>query len=92
MHLERMRIHLWNSLWKPIAKKYLNEIGPTTLADQDIYNAFISTDDNVKYFYDIPCKWNFQLAKNKLKSTCNLYLELPKIVHWNTVPKPECKF
>lgn len=68
MNLKRLRERNFAQLWVTTAKRVLETISETSLADQDIINAVIKQYPNI--VYRIECTWNIQLSDHTLSESC----------------------
>ena len=68
MNLQRLRERNFTQMWETTAKRVLEIMFETILADQDIINAVIKEYPNIVYRID--CTWNIQLSDHTLSKAC----------------------
>ncbi|XP_037102564.1 LARGE xylosyl- and glucuronyltransferase 2 isoform X3 [Syngnathus acus] len=68
LYLERLRQIGWPQMWRLTAERELMSMLSTSLADQDIFNAFIK--QNPALVYKLPCFWNVQLSDHTRSELC----------------------
>ncbi|XP_061133355.1 xylosyl- and glucuronyltransferase LARGE2s isoform X3 [Syngnathus typhle] len=68
LYLERLRQIGWPQMWRLTAERELMSMLSTSLADQDIFNAFIK--QNPALVYQLPCFWNVQLSDHTRSELC----------------------
>ncbi|KAM7405622.1 hypothetical protein PAMP_000056 [Pampus punctatissimus] len=84
LYLERLRRIGWEQMWRLTAERELMSMLSTSLADQDIFNAFIK--QNPVLVHQLPCFWNVQLSDHTRSEQC--YTE---VIHWNSPKKLRVK-
>ncbi|KAJ4947300.1 hypothetical protein JOQ06_009336 [Pogonophryne albipinna] len=84
LYLERLRRLGWEQMWRLTAERELMSMLSTSLADQDIFNAFIK--QNPVLVHQLPCFWNVQLSDHTRSEQC--YTE---VIHWNSPKKLRVK-
>ncbi|XP_033218073.1 LARGE xylosyl- and glucuronyltransferase 2-like [Belonocnema kinseyi] len=85
MNLKRLRERNFAHLWVTIAKRVLETISETSLADQDIINAVIKEYPYI--VYRIECTWNIQLSDHTLSESCYSDANRLNVIHWNSPRK-----
>ncbi|XP_032663737.1 LARGE xylosyl- and glucuronyltransferase 2-like isoform X5 [Odontomachus brunneus] len=85
MHLQRLRDGKFTSSWESVAKRVLEYIPKTSLADQDVINAVINEHPSI--VYRIECTWNIQLSDRTISDTCYRDSNRINILHWNSPRK-----
>ncbi|XP_032367716.1 xylosyl- and glucuronyltransferase LARGE2s, partial [Etheostoma spectabile] len=88
LYLERLRRIGWEQMWRLTAERELMSMLSTSLADQDIFNAFIKQDPVL--VHQLPCFWNVQLSDHT-RSEQVLTRCLLKVIHWNSPKKLRVK-
>ncbi|KAK7912699.1 hypothetical protein WMY93_012910 [Mugilogobius chulae] len=68
LYLERLRRMRWEQMWRLTAERELMSMLSTSLADQDIFNAFIK--QNPVLVHQLPCFWNVQLSDHTRSEQC----------------------
>ncbi|KAK5613643.1 LARGE xylosyl- and glucuronyltransferase 2 [Crenichthys baileyi] len=68
LYLERLRRISWEQMWRLTAERELMSMLSTSLADQDIFNAFIK--QNPVLVHQLPCFWNVQLSDHTRSEQC----------------------
>ncbi|TMS13472.1 LARGE xylosyl- and glucuronyltransferase 2, partial [Larimichthys crocea] len=68
LYLERLRRIGWEQMWRLTAERELMSMLSTSLADQDIFNAFIK--QNPVLVHQLPCFWNVQLSDHTRSEQC----------------------
>ncbi|KAK0152387.1 LARGE xylosyl- and glucuronyltransferase 2 [Merluccius polli] len=68
LYLERLRRIRWEQMWRLTAERELMSMLSTSLADQDIFNAFIK--QNPVLVHQLPCFWNVQLSDHTRSEQC----------------------
>ncbi|GLD74142.1 LARGE xylosyl- and glucuronyltransferase 2, partial [Lates japonicus] len=68
LYLERLRRIGWEQMWRLTAERELMSMLSTSLADQDIFNAFIK--QNPILVHQLPCFWNVQLSDHTRSEQC----------------------
>ncbi|XP_061671601.1 xylosyl- and glucuronyltransferase LARGE2s isoform X1 [Syngnathoides biaculeatus] len=89
LYLERLRRIKWEQMWRLTAEKELMSMLSTSLADQDIFNAFIK--QNPDLVHQLPCLWNVQLSDHTRSELCYTEVSDLKVIHWNSPKKLRVK-
>ncbi|XP_061740088.1 xylosyl- and glucuronyltransferase LARGE2s isoform X2 [Nerophis ophidion] len=89
LYLERLRQIKWEQMWRLTAEKELMNMLSTSLADQDIFNAFIKQDPVL--VHQLPCFWNVQLSDHTRSELCYTDVSDLKVIHWNSPKKLRVK-
>uniref|UniRef100_A0AAR2KAL1 LARGE xylosyl- and glucuronyltransferase 2 n=1 Tax=Pygocentrus nattereri TaxID=42514 RepID=A0AAR2KAL1_PYGNA len=89
LYLERLRRIGWEQMWRLTAEKELMSMLSTSLADQDIFNAFIK--QNPVLVHQLPCFWNVQLSDHTRSEQCYTEVSDLKVIHWNSPKKLRVK-
>ncbi|XP_061133354.1 xylosyl- and glucuronyltransferase LARGE2s isoform X2 [Syngnathus typhle] len=89
LYLERLRQIGWPQMWRLTAERELMSMLSTSLADQDIFNAFIK--QNPALVYQLPCFWNVQLSDHTRSELCYTEVSDLKVLHWNSPKKLRVK-
>nr|XP_061811239.1 xylosyl- and glucuronyltransferase LARGE2s-like [Nerophis lumbriciformis] len=89
LYLERLRQIRWEQIWRLTAERELMSMLSTSLADQDIFNAFIK--QNPVLVYQLPCFWNVQLSDHTRSELCYTEVSDLKVIHWNSPKKLRVK-
>ncbi|XP_037102563.1 LARGE xylosyl- and glucuronyltransferase 2 isoform X2 [Syngnathus acus] len=89
LYLERLRQIGWPQMWRLTAERELMSMLSTSLADQDIFNAFIK--QNPALVYKLPCFWNVQLSDHTRSELCYTEVSDLKVIHWNSPKKLRVK-
>nr|XP_057934289.1 xylosyl- and glucuronyltransferase LARGE2s [Doryrhamphus excisus]XP_057934291.1 xylosyl- and glucuronyltransferase LARGE2s [Doryrhamphus excisus]XP_057934292.1 xylosyl- and glucuronyltransferase LARGE2s [Doryrhamphus excisus]XP_057934293.1 xylosyl- and glucuronyltransferase LARGE2s [Doryrhamphus excisus] len=89
LYLERLRRIGWEQMWRLTAEKELMNMLSTSLADQDIFNAFIK--QNPVLVHQLPCFWNVQLSDHTRSELCYTDVSDLKVIHWNSPKKLRVK-
>ncbi|XP_061885639.1 xylosyl- and glucuronyltransferase LARGE2s isoform X2 [Entelurus aequoreus] len=89
LYLERLRRIKWEQMWRLTAEKELMNMLSTSLADQDIFNAFIK--QNPVLVHQLPCFWNVQLSDHTRSELCYTDVSDLKVIHWNSPKKLRVK-
>ncbi|XP_036399760.1 LARGE xylosyl- and glucuronyltransferase 2 [Megalops cyprinoides] len=87
--LERLRRIGWEQMWRLTAERELMSMLSTSLADQDIFNAFIK--QNPVLVHQLPCFWNVQLSDHTRSEQCYTEVSDLKVIHWNSPKKLRVK-
>ncbi|XP_048828559.1 xylosyl- and glucuronyltransferase LARGE2s isoform X1 [Brienomyrus brachyistius] len=87
--LERLRGIGWEQMWRLTAERELMSMLSTSLADQDIFNAFIK--QNPVLVHQLPCFWNVQLSDHTRSEQCYTEVSDLKVIHWNSPKKLRVK-
>ncbi|XP_062274960.1 xylosyl- and glucuronyltransferase LARGE2s [Scomber scombrus] len=88
-YLERLRRIGWEQMWRLTAERELMSMLSTSLADQDIFNAFIK--QNPVLVHQLPCFWNVQLSDHTRSEQCYTEVSDLKVIHWNSPKKLRVK-
>uniref|UniRef100_A0A671UI64 LARGE xylosyl- and glucuronyltransferase 2 n=1 Tax=Sparus aurata TaxID=8175 RepID=A0A671UI64_SPAAU len=89
LYLERLRRIGWEQMWRLTAERELMSMLSTSLADQDIFNAFIK--QNPVLVHQLPCFWNVQLSDHTRSEQCYTEVSDLKVIHWNSPKKLRVK-
>ncbi|KAM3624824.1 uncharacterized protein V6R79_002119 [Siganus canaliculatus] len=89
LYLERLRRIGWEQMWRLTAERELMNMLSTSLADQDIFNAFIK--QNPVLVHQLPCFWNVQLSDHTRSEQCYTEVSDLKVIHWNSPKKLRVK-
>ncbi|KAM6942938.1 xylosyl- and glucuronyltransferase LARGE2s isoform 1-T2 [Xenentodon cancila] len=89
LYLERLRRISWEQMWRLTAERELMSMLSTSLADQDIFNAFIK--QNPVLVHQLPCFWNVQLSDHTRSEQCYTEVSDLKVIHWNSPKKLRVK-
>ncbi|KAI9542070.1 LARGE xylosyl- and glucuronyltransferase 2 [Dissostichus eleginoides] len=89
LYLERLRRLGWEQMWRLTAERELMSMLSTSLADQDIFNAFIK--QNPVLVHQLPCFWNVQLSDHTRSEQCYTEVSDLKVIHWNSPKKLRVK-
>ncbi|CAL8364554.1 xylosyl- and glucuronyltransferase LARGE2s isoform X2 [Gadus morhua] len=89
LYLERLRRLRWEQMWRLTAERELMSMLSTSLADQDIFNAFIK--QNPVLVHQLPCFWNVQLSDHTRSEQCYTEVSDLKVIHWNSPKKLRVK-
>ncbi|KAK9542127.1 hypothetical protein VZT92_000017 [Zoarces viviparus] len=89
LYLERLRRVGWEQMWRLTAERELMSMLSTSLADQDIFNAFIK--QNPVLVHQLPCFWNVQLSDHTRSEQCYTEVSDLKVIHWNSPKKLRVK-
>ncbi|XP_033842330.1 xylosyl- and glucuronyltransferase LARGE2s [Periophthalmus magnuspinnatus] len=89
LYLERLRRMRWEQMWRLTAERELMSMLSTSLADQDIFNAFIK--QNPVLVHQLPCFWNVQLSDHTRSEQCYTEVSDLKVIHWNSPKKLRVK-
>lgn len=89
LYLERLRRMGWEQMWRLTAERELMSMLSTSLADQDIFNAFIK--QNPVLVHQLPCFWNVQLSDHTRSEQCYTEVSDLKVIHWNSPKKLRVK-
>lgn len=89
LFLERLRRMRWETMWRLTAERELMNMLSTSLADQDIFNAFIK--QNPVLVHQLPCFWNVQLSDHTRSEQCYTEVSDLKVIHWNSPKKLRVK-
>ncbi|GAA6222919.1 glycosyltransferase-like protein LARGE2 isoform X1 [Lates japonicus] len=89
LYLERLRRIGWEQMWRLTAERELMSMLSTSLADQDIFNAFIK--QNPILVHQLPCFWNVQLSDHTRSEQCYTEVSDLKVIHWNSPKKLRVK-
>ncbi|XP_067347594.1 xylosyl- and glucuronyltransferase LARGE2s isoform X2 [Channa argus] len=89
LYLERLRRISWEQMWRLTAERELMSMLSTSLADQDIFNAFIK--QNPDLVHQLPCFWNVQLSDHTRSEQCYTEVSDLKVIHWNSPKKLRVK-
>ncbi|KAM9860431.1 xylosyl- and glucuronyltransferase LARGE2s [Aulostomus maculatus] len=89
LYLERLRRISWEQMWRLTAERELMSMLSTSLADQDIFNAFIK--QNPVLVHQLPCFWNVQLSDHTRSELCYTEVSDLKVIHWNSPKKLRVK-
>uniref|UniRef100_A0A3Q2YED6 LARGE xylosyl- and glucuronyltransferase 2 n=1 Tax=Hippocampus comes TaxID=109280 RepID=A0A3Q2YED6_HIPCM len=89
LYLERLRQIGWEQMWRLTAERELMSMLSTSLADQDIFNAFIK--QNPILVHQLPCFWNVQLSDHTRSELCYTEVSDLKVIHWNSPKKLRVK-
>ncbi|KAG7251743.1 hypothetical protein CRUP_031240, partial [Coryphaenoides rupestris] len=89
LYLERLRRIRWEQMWRLTAERELMSMLSTSLADQDIFNAFIK--QNPVLVHQLPCFWNVQLSDHTRSEQCYTEVSDLKVIHWNSPKKLRVK-
>uniref|UniRef100_A0A8C5DJH9 LARGE xylosyl- and glucuronyltransferase 2 n=1 Tax=Gouania willdenowi TaxID=441366 RepID=A0A8C5DJH9_GOUWI len=89
LYLERLRRIGWEQTWRLTAERELMSMLSTSLADQDIFNAFIK--QNPVLVHQLPCFWNVQLSDHTRSEQCYTEVSDLKVIHWNSPKKLRVK-
>ncbi|KAJ0056772.1 hypothetical protein NL108_017374, partial [Boleophthalmus pectinirostris] len=89
LYLERLRRMRWEQMWRLTAERELMNMLSTSLADQDIFNAFIK--QNPVLVHQLPCFWNVQLSDHTRSEQCYTEVSDLKVIHWNSPKKLRVK-
>uniref|UniRef100_A0AAV2LRK2 LARGE xylosyl- and glucuronyltransferase 2 n=1 Tax=Knipowitschia caucasica TaxID=637954 RepID=A0AAV2LRK2_KNICA len=89
LHLERLRSMRWEQMWRLTAERELMSMLSTSLADQDIFNAFIKQKPVL--VHRLPCFWNVQLSDHTRSEQCYSEVSDLKVIHWNSPKKLRVK-
>ncbi|KAJ7986204.1 hypothetical protein DPEC_G00348360 [Dallia pectoralis] len=89
LYLERLRHIGWEQMWRLTAERELMSMLSTSLADQDIFNAFIK--QNPVLVHQLPCFWNVQLSDHTRSEQCYTEVSDLKVIHWNSPKKLRVK-
>ncbi|KAG7473656.1 hypothetical protein MATL_G00098180 [Megalops atlanticus] len=87
--LEQLRRIGWEQMWRLTAERELMSMLSTSLADQDIFNAFIK--QNPVLVHQLPCFWNVQLSDHTRSEQCYTEVSDLKVIHWNSPKKLRVK-
>uniref|UniRef100_A0A8C2GWY2 LARGE xylosyl- and glucuronyltransferase 2 n=1 Tax=Cyprinus carpio TaxID=7962 RepID=A0A8C2GWY2_CYPCA len=85
----RLRRISWEQMWRLTAERELMSMLSTSLADQDIFNAFIK--QNPVLVHQLPCFWNVQLSDHTRSEQCYTEVSDLKVIHWNSPKKLRVK-
>ncbi|XP_072235934.1 xylosyl- and glucuronyltransferase LARGE2s [Leuresthes tenuis] len=89
LYMERLRRISWEQMWRLTAERELMSMLSTSLADQDIFNAFIK--QNPVLVHQLPCFWNVQLSDHTRSEQCYTEVSDLKVIHWNSPKKLRVK-
>ncbi|XP_041917818.1 LARGE xylosyl- and glucuronyltransferase 2 [Alosa sapidissima] len=89
LYLEKLRRIGWEQMWRLTAERELMNMLSTSLADQDIFNAFIK--QNPVLVHQLPCFWNVQLSDHTRSEQCYTEVSDLKVIHWNSPKKLRVK-
>uniref|UniRef100_A0A673BZG4 LARGE xylosyl- and glucuronyltransferase 2 n=1 Tax=Sphaeramia orbicularis TaxID=375764 RepID=A0A673BZG4_9TELE len=89
LYLDRLRKMGWEQMWRLTAERELMSMLSTSLADQDIFNAFIK--QNPVLVHQLPCFWNVQLSDHTRSEQCYTEVSDLKVIHWNSPKKLRVK-
>lgn len=89
LYLEKLRRIGWEQMWRLTAERELMSMLSTSLADQDIFNAFIK--QNPVLVHQLPCFWNVQLSDHTRSEQCYTEVSDLKVIHWNSPKKLRVK-
>ncbi|XP_063045185.1 xylosyl- and glucuronyltransferase LARGE2s [Engraulis encrasicolus] len=89
LYLEKLRRMGWEQMWRLTAERELMNMLSTSLADQDIFNAFIK--QNPVLVHQLPCFWNVQLSDHTRSEQCYTEVSDLKVIHWNSPKKLRVK-
>uniref|UniRef100_A0A3Q3AJP8 LARGE xylosyl- and glucuronyltransferase 2 n=1 Tax=Kryptolebias marmoratus TaxID=37003 RepID=A0A3Q3AJP8_KRYMA len=89
LYLKRLRRISWEQMWRLTAERELMSMLSTSLADQDIFNAFIK--QNPVLVHQLPCFWNVQLSDHTRSEQCYTEVSDLKVIHWNSPKKLRVK-
>ncbi|XP_072321607.1 xylosyl- and glucuronyltransferase LARGE2s [Eucyclogobius newberryi] len=89
LYVERLRRMRWEQMWRLTAERELMSMLSTSLADQDIFNAFIK--QNPVLVHQLPCFWNVQLSDHTRSEQCYTEVSDLKVIHWNSPKKLRVK-
>lgn len=89
LDLAKLRLMNWMQMWWMIAKRELDTMLSTQLADQDIFNAVLKEKPDI--IYRLACKWNVQLSDNTRSELCYSEVTDLKVIHWNSPKKLKVK-
>uniref|UniRef100_A0A671RAC7 Glycosyltransferase-like protein LARGE2 n=1 Tax=Sinocyclocheilus anshuiensis TaxID=1608454 RepID=A0A671RAC7_9TELE len=89
LYIERLRRIGWEQMWRLTAERELMSMLSTSLADQDIFNAFIK--QNPVLVHQLPCFWNVQLSDHTRSEQCYTEVSDLKVIHWNSPKKLRVK-
>ncbi|KAM6981256.1 xylosyl- and glucuronyltransferase LARGE2s [Aplochiton taeniatus] len=89
LYLDRLRRIGWEQMWRLTAERELMSMLSTSLADQDIFNAFIK--QNPVLVHQLPCFWNVQLSDHTRSEQCYTEVSDLKVIHWNSPKKLRVK-
>lgn len=89
LYLDRLRKLGWEQMWRLTAERELMSMLSTSLADQDIFNAFIK--QNPVLVHQLPCFWNVQLSDHTRSEQCYTEVSDLKVIHWNSPKKLRVK-
>ena len=86
LHCTQLRKSSWDNKWPLVARKVIQQLGSSALADQDIINSVVK--ENPSLVHILPCKWNMQLSDNVKVELCYAnYSSNIGILHWNNEKK-----